>query len=152
MLFGRRHRRNPFKKRRHHRNPKRRFHRNPMSSFTSFVPMILAGAAGAVAVKWLPRFVGIGVKGLPYYGVQLAAIIGGGYAADKFVSKSVSDGWVVGSSAVLVTDLLSGVLSSVGLAGFGELEAFPTMSALPEETGYSMDGFGAYHDAYTYGY
>lgn len=119
-----------------------------MGSFTAYIPMVLGGAAGAVAVRWLPRVIGVTSGGLMDYGVKLATIIGGGYVADKFISKPAADGWIVGSAAIFVTDLLSPVLQNLGLSG---LEAFPAMSTPVLEGGYS--GYGAepsYHDAYAY--
>jgi len=145
-LFGRHKRYNPFK--RHRRNPHKRYRRNPMSSVTSMLPMVAGGAAGAVAVKWVPSLFGF-TTGLMYYGAQVAAIVAGGYAADKFISKNVSDGWIVGGGAILITELLSGVLAPLGLAG---MDAFPVMGPqLTQANSYAgMGAMPSYHDAYAY--
>ena len=87
--------------------------------------LILGGAAGAVAVRYIPKVVGMVPGGLADYGVKLATIVGGGYIADKFVSARAAEGFIIGSAAIIVTDLLSPVLGAVGLSG---LDAFPAMS------------------------
>jgi len=142
-LFGhKKHRRNRVK--RHRRNPVRRFHRNPLGSFTSYLPMVLGGAAGAVALRFVPQKFGMVPGSIMDYGVKLATIVGGGYVADRFISAKAAEGWVIGSAAIFVTDILAPVLANVGLAGY---EAFPTMNSPV------LEGFGAdpsYHDAYSY--
>jgi len=141
-LFGKRRVHHRNRKRHHRRNPARRYRRNPMGTFMGYFPMILGGAAGAVAVRYIPKLAGMAPGGIADYGVKLATIIGGGYMIDRFISKPAADGFVIGSAAIIVTDLLAPVLSSVGLSG---LEAFPQMSSPV------LEGFGempSYHDAY----
>ena len=149
MLFGRkRHERS----RKHRRNPMqhRKYRRNPMESFQSYIPMVLGAAGGAVAVRFIPKIAGLATGGLADYGVRIATIVGGGYAVDKFIGKAAGEGFIAGSAAILVTDLLMPVLQNLGLAGY---EAFPAMSTPILDT--EMSGFGAnpaYSDTYNQGY
>jgi len=135
-LFGKHRVHHRNRKRHHKRNPRKHYRRNPIGSVMSYLPLVLGGAAGAVAVRYIPRVVGMTPGGLADYGVKLATIVGGGYVADKFISARAAEGWIIGSAAIIVTDLLAPVLGAVGLAGLG---AFPSMSH-PVFEGYGDDG------------
>jgi hypothetical protein len=107
---SRRHRRNPV--RRH-----RRYHRNPLGTMTALLPMIAAGTAGAVAVRMVPKFVNL--TGMMAYGVKAVVVVGGGWAVGKFVSKSAGEGWIIGSAASMITEILKDTLQTPLLAGLG---------------------------------
>jgi hypothetical protein len=124
-LFGHRRKHHRNAKRRHHRNPKKHYRRNPLGSFMGYLPLILGGAAGAVAVRYIPKVAGMAPGSIADYGVKIATIIGGGYITDRFVSARAAEGYIIGSAAIIVTDLLSPVLGTIGLSG---LEAFPAMN------------------------
>lgn len=109
---------------------RRRFSRNPLSSFAHLMPMIAAGTAGALATKMVPRVIGV-TNTWAVYGTQAVVIVGGGYLADKFMGKSISDGWVIGGATMILSNLVGGVLGGV-FAGLGlEYDAFP-MGAFPD--------------------
>ena len=158
---------NPFKRRkRHHRNKKRshrynpvrhhrvRHHRrNPISSVGHLLPMVASGAIGAVAVRLIPSFLGM-TSGLMMYGVQLAVIAGGGWAAEKAFDRSAGDGWIIGSASSALQGVVTSLLNTFGIstpmAGFGDPNRYQ-IAAFPEMSGYDafppMSGFGAsYHD------
>lgn len=131
-------RRRKSRKRKYSSNPRRRymargrkrFSHNPISSVTHLMPMIAAGTAGALATKMIPRVIGV-TSPMATYGTQAVVVLGGGYLADKFMGKSVSDGWIVGGATMILSNVLSGVLGGA-LAGLGlEYEAFPEMGAFP---------------------
>lgn len=103
---------------------RRRFSRNPMGSIQHLLPMIAAGTAGALVTKMTPRLIGV-TNTMAVFGTQAAVVFGGGWLVDKWMGKSASDGWIVGSASALLSNLLGGVLGGV-FAGLGlEYEAFP---------------------------
>lgn len=123
---------------------RRRFSRNPISSIGHLMPMIAAGTAGALATKMLPRVIGV-TNTWAVYGTQAVVVVGGGYLADKFMGKSVSDGWIIGGATMVLSGLLGGVLGGV-FAGLGlEYEAFPDEQLGAFPMGMLGDGgMGAY--------
>lgn len=137
-LFGRRHHRN---RKRHHRNPRRHYRRNPiMGGMGGYLPLVLGGAAGAVMVRFIPKIIGTTSGSITDYGVRLATIIGGGYGIKRLGSQRAAEGWVVGSAAIFLTDLLAPTLTSLGLSG---MAAFPPMGTP------AMAGFGAFPGQYS---
>jgi len=161
---------NPFKKgvksmakRRHKRNPakrtKRRFHRNPMTQILSksMLSMVAAGAAGVIASRMIPKMLpsigGVNLSsGIANYGLKAAIVVGGGMAVDKFVGKAASEGWMIGSAAALVTEVVKDVLKTPLLEGLGlDLsEEAPILVAYnPDETVgmYEDDSVGMYEQA-----
>ena len=124
---------------------RRRFSRNPLSSVAHLMPMIAAGTAGALATKMVPRVIGV-TNTWAVYGTQAVVIVGGGYLADKFMGRSISDGWIIGGATMILSSLVGGVLGGV-FAGLGlDYEAFP-MGAFPDDQPMGMlgdDGMGAY--------
>ena len=157
MVIGSNPHRRRRRKRKYSTNPKRkrgykamargrrRFSRNPLSSVAHLMPMIAAGTAGALATKMVPRVIGI-TGTWAVYGTQAVVIVGGGYLADKFMGKSISDGWIIGGATMILSQLVGGVLGGV-FAGLGlEYDAFP-MGAFPDEQPMGMlgnDGMGSF--------
>ena len=117
---------------------RKRFHSKPMSSLKALAPMVIAGTVGAVATKMAPKLLGM-TNVWAGYGTQLAVIAGGGYAADKWLGKNVSDGWIIGGAAAVLSGIVSTTLGGV-FAGLGldyeDYAAFPTndnqMAAFPD--------------------
>ena len=138
-LFGRHHRVHHRNRKRYHHNPRRHYRRNPIMG-GSYIPLVLGGAAGAVMVRFIPKIVGVASGTLTDYGVRVATIVGGGYAVKRFISQRAAEGWIVGSAAVFLTDLLAPTLSGLGLSG---MAAFPPMG-MP-----AMAGFGAFPGQYS---
>jgi hypothetical protein len=141
--FYRRYRHNP-RRRSYHHNRARRYRHNPVSSFRQLGPMIIAGTAGAVVTNMVSNMIGAG--GVLGWGVRLAVAVGGGYAVDKMISRSASDGWMIGSIAPLVYDIFVSLTGGAfGLRGVG---AFPdaaiAASSMPGT--YGMAGYGSYAD------
>lgn len=113
---------------------RKRFHSNPMSSIKALAPMIAAGTVGALVTKMAPKTLGM-TNVWAGYGVQVAAIVGGGYAADKWLGKQVSDGWIIGGAAVVLSNIISTAIPTV-FAGLGlDYAAFPEMGSFPENSG-----------------
>jgi hypothetical protein len=112
------------------------------------IPMVGAGAAGAIAVSMVPGLLGLTKGTIQYYGTQAAVVLGGGWAAGKFMGEKVKDGWVVGASAIVLAGVISNLLTTMGVTA-APLSAFPPMGAFPQ-----MNGFGEYGDPEgpTYGY
>ena len=134
----RRLRRNPARSYRR-RSSGRRFRRNPMGSVRSYMPLVLGGVVGAVTVRAVPRL--LGVVGIPYYGVQAAIVVGGGWAAGKYVSRSASDGFIVGAAATALYDVVKGFLGTTfSMLGLGDIGAYPELGA------YTSEAEGAYND------
>lgn len=150
MLVGANPRRRNKMARRHRRkhNPARR-RRNPVAQLTHIIPALIAGGAGIVAVNKGSQMLGMTQGSIMDYGAKLAIVVGGGYVADKYISKQASDGWVIASGATVAWQILSMLLGKVGVAlpgvaGFGEdelLAAYPdaSMAAFPDYSGYGYD-------------
>ena len=148
-------RRGGYMARRRHRSggKRKRFKSNPMGSLKSLLPMALAGTGGALAAKMVPRMLGM-TTAWSVYGTQAAVVVGGGYALDKYVGKNVADGWIIGSAAYVLSNVLAtfvgGALAGLGLDGMG---AFPEQyGAFPEQMGMlGNDAMGEYaDDAYSF--
>jgi len=122
---------------------RKRFTSNPMSSIKALLPMIAAGTAGAVATKMAPKLLGM-TNVWAGYGTQAAVIVAGGWAADKYINKNVSDAWIIGGAAMVLSSVISttlgGVFAGLGLDYEPELQAFPDMQAFPEGNGMGMLG------------
>jgi hypothetical protein len=113
---------------------RKRFMSNPMSSIKALTPMILAGTAGALVTKMAPKTLGL-TNVWAGYGAQLVVIAGGGYAADKWLGKQVSDGWIIGGAAMVLSNIISTAIPTV-FAGLGlDYSAFPEMGSFPEASG-----------------
>ena len=113
---------------------RKRFMSNPVSSIKALAPMIIAGTAGALAVKMAPKLLNM-TSTWAGYGTQLAVIAGGGYAADKWLGKQVSDGWIIGGAATVLASIISTAIPTV-FAGLGlDYSAFPEMAAFPDAGG-----------------
>jgi len=127
--------------RRHKHNPARRhrrYHSNPLGAMTALLPMIAAGTAGAVAVRMIPKFVNL--TGMMAYGVKAVVVVGGGWAVGRFVNKSAGEGWIIGSAASMITEILKDVLQTPLLQGLG-IDMSEEQGMI---TGYS--GMGAYEN------
>lgn len=124
-----RRRRNPVHRSRRRRNPMRRYRRNPITSFgsaMSYLPTVGGAIGGMIAVKTIPRL--LGVTGLPYYGVQAAVVVGGGWGLQK-VSSKVAEGFVIGSAATALYDVVKGFLGTTfSYLGLGDIDAYPLES------------------------
>ena len=142
---------NPHRK--HH--SRKRYHRNPMSSMKSLIPAAVSGTVGAFAVRAIPNLLsGVAfISGLGTIGqlvLKGAVIVGGAKLADKFVKKSgVSDGWVIGSTASVLSELVQGFIpTGTAVAGYGMYEtATPVMIAEGGPAQPYSDGLGMYENA-----
>ena len=141
---------NPRRKKHYRRNPRKHYRRNPfgLDGVTAMIPMVGAGAAGAIAVSMVPGLLGLTKGTWQYWGTQAAVVVGGGWAANKVMGSQVKDGWIVGASAIVLAGVISSLLTTLGVTA-APLSAFPPMGAFPQ-----MNGFGEYGDPEgpTYGY
>lgn len=151
---------NPYRRVRRRRNPSRkRYRRNPpniVDNITKNLPAIgtvAGGLGGLIAVRAIPRM--LGVRGIPYYGVQLGVVAGGGWALHK-ANRDAAIGFIASSAALAIYDILKGMGIFGGLftfLGLGEqdedmLAAYPEeqYAAYPDEGYDTVSGFGDYQD------
>ncbi len=134
---------NPFEKggqsmahkkhhRKHHKvhsNPKRhrRYHHNPMSSTKHLIPMVISGAAGALAGRVVPQFIPIlnGMGTLGNVASKGILAIGGAWILDKTglgrKMPGIEDGWLIGSLTAAIADL-SGLAIVGTMQGLGMID------------------------------
>ena len=150
-LFGRAPKRRVRKSRRYRRNPA------ILQTAQQYLPSIqtvAGGLGGLIAVRALPRL--LGVSGIPYYGVQIAAIVGGGYALHKAGTKEGAAGYIASSAALAIYDALKGLGLFGNLFSFlgindEYLSAYPQLEAYPEDIAQSyqgIQGMGEYETDY----
>lgn len=128
--------------RRRHTMAKRRQRGNPITNIRSLLPMIAGGTVGALATRIVPNMLNL-TNAWTLYAAQAAIVLGGGLVTGKFVGKAVSDGWVVGGAAYMLSNIVSGVVGGA-LAGLG-VDAFPdtyAYGAFPDQVAYgNVDEF-----------
>lgn len=103
-------------KKRFRKNParkSRRFKLNPVMD-KSIMYMILSGGVAALATRMIPNL--IGLTGWKAYATQAAILVGGGLAATKLVNKNVGVGVMIGSGAMIITDVTRNMLSGATAA------------------------------------
>lgn len=126
--------------RRRHRKSSKRMRSNPIASMKTLLPMIATGTLGALITKAAPKLLGM-TSPWAAYGTQAAVVLGGGWAADKWVGRSLSDAWIIGGAALVLSDVIGGLIGG-SFAGLG-FDAFPgganynLLSAFPSEAGYA---------------
>jgi hypothetical protein len=142
-----------MKRHRRRRNPARRHRRNPVANLTHIVPALISGGVSIFAVNKGSQMLGLIPGSILDYGAKLAIVVGGGWAADKWVSKMASDGWVIAGGATVAWQAISRLVGIVApqIAGYGQdspdlLAAYPDYAAFPDYSGYgySMDSVGEY--------
>ena len=126
----------------------RRYRKNPaiLRTAQQYLPSIqtvAGGLGGLIAVRALPRL--LGVSGIPYYGVQIAAIVGGGYALHKAGTREGAAGYIASSAALAIYDALKGLGLFGNLFSFlgindEYLSAYPQLEAYPDDVAQSYQG------------
>lgn len=153
-LFSRAPRRSVRKSRRYRRNPA------VLKTAQQYLPSIqtvAGGLGGLIAVRALPRL--LGVSGIPYYGVQIAAIVGGGYALHNAGTREGAAGYIASSAALAIYDALKGLGLFGNLFSFlgiddEYLSAYPQLEAYPDDVAQSyqgVQGMGEYEMDYHLG-
>lgn len=137
----------------------KRYRRNPaiLSTAKAYLPSIqtvAGGLGGLIAVRAMPRM--LGVQGIPYYGVQVATIIGGGWALHKAGTREGAAGFIASSAALAIYDALKGLGlfgNLFSFLGLGEeyLSAYPQLEAYPDDNSAAyntLQGMGMYEENY----
>jgi hypothetical protein len=136
MLMGNK----PKRRRKYKRNPSGLLGMLPTIkgiNLGHIIPLALTGGLSVIATGMAPNFVPVQSQ-WARYGVQAAVGVGGGIVLNKAVRGQHGTIWAVSSFAVIAVDLIQKhVLTRLGLAGYGDVGAFPY------ET-----GVGAYTEEY----
>lgn len=127
-LFGRHNpgRRRHYGRRRH--NPTMAITRTiGLDKITGNLPQIFAGAVALIAVPAIPRMTGFDNTPLRKYGMETAAVLGGGAVLGFFSqTRKFSGAWVIGGSAGILADLIRQYLIPMipGLSAFKDFGTY----------------------------